>query len=162
MLTALNKCPSDHLECSPRKRRRIGQCHSALKRKLHPLHQSEARDQAKTCFNIVSSSHFYLMVTHLLRPNMIWKIFSLYREGLSAFLNSHFLLILKTVLSPTTSITYQSNSILCAFFFFEVPQRLTCPSSLIKRWLFPSIPETCWMKRSRTPKCLEHVSSHLN
>lgn len=42
----------------------------ALKCKSQPFHESGARDQAKAFFKIVPSSHFYLMVTHLLRLDM--------------------------------------------------------------------------------------------
>lgn len=57
--------------------------------------QSGARDQAKAFFHIVPSSHFYLMVTHLLRVHVFWRFHSLNKNHLSAFLIPFVLFMLK-------------------------------------------------------------------
>lgn len=89
MLSTPSKCLSGHLECSPRKHGGwIGQGDYALKCKSQPFEQSEARDQAKAFFNTVPSSHFYLMVTHLLRLHIFWRFCFLCKKCLSALLIS--------------------------------------------------------------------------
>lgn len=132
-----------------------GQGDYALKCKSEPFQQSGARDQAKAFFNIVPFSHLYLMVIHLLKLYVFWRVCSLYKKCLSALLiSSCSFYIKKKVLFPAVRVI---KAIL-----FHMPR---CSSKVNLSIQFNQEVTVLWYpwdmqnEKVMDPECLEHCFS---